>query len=219
MRKPIAIAAASATLLAGGTAIAATGNHPLERVFGDRDAELADELAQRLDGVSADEIESALEDIRDDKQAERRKQQAAALAKHLDGVSAEEAEKALERVEARLFAERPRDRRDFPRRGFHRVDLVAELAKELGKSEREVRKAFRAAHRERFDATLDEAVKEGRLTEKQADAMRDRAEELRKRFEDGRPKVGPPPHRFHRGGPGPGFDLGPEPGAPPPQIQ
>ena len=218
MRKPIAIAAASATLLAGGPAIAATGNHPLERVFGDRDAELADELAQRLDGVTAGEVEKALGDIRGDKQAERRKQQAAALAKHLDGVSAEEAEKALEKVEVRLFADRPReprgDRRGFHRR-FHRVDLVAELAKELGESESEVRKAFRAAHEERFEAMLDEAVKEGRLTEKQADA-------IRKRFEDGPPRLGRP--RFHhRGGPGPGFDPGPgfgaEPGGPPPQIQ
>lgn len=217
MRKTIAIAAATITLLAGGTAIAAAGGHPIERVFGDRDAELADDLAQRLDGVSADEVEKALGDIRDDKQAERRKEQAAALAKHLDGVSVEEAEKALEKVEARLFAERPRGGRDIPRRGFHRVDLVAELAKELSKSESDVRKAFRAAHKERFEAMLDEAVKEGRLTEKQADAMRDRVEEMRKRFEDGRPRFGRP-HFHHRGGPGPGFGL--EPGGPPaPQIQ
>jgi hypothetical protein len=214
MRKPIAIAAASATLLAGGTAIAATGGHPLERVFGDRDAELADELAQRLDGVSADEVEKALEDIRSDKHDERRKAKAAALAKHLDGVSTAEAERALEKVEAQLFAERPREGRGF-RRGFHRVDLVAELAKELGKSEREVRRAFRAAHKERFDAMLDEAVKEGRLTEKQADA-------IRKRFEDGRPRFRRPHLELHRrGGPGPGFGpgFGHGPDGPPPQIQ
>ena len=216
MRRPIAIAAAAGTLLAGGTAIAATGPGPLDPVFGDRqdhEAELAKELASRLDGVSADEVEKALDDIHSDKRAEHRKEQAEALAKHLDGVSAAEVEKALEKVERKAFSERRSGGRGLR---VHRVDLVEQLAKELGKSESEIRKAVRAAHKERFDAMLAEAVKDGRLTEKQAD-------QIRKRFREG-PRLFRKGHRFHHGGPGfderrgpgPGPGAGFGPGAPPP---
>jgi hypothetical protein len=184
MRRPIAIAAAVGTLLAGGTAIAA-GGRPFDRVFGgdrqDRDAELAKELASRLDGVSAGQVEKALEDLRHDKRAEFRKQQAQDLAKHLDGVSVTDVEKALAKVESGLQSKARGDR------GLHRVDFVAALAKELGKSESDVRKAFQAAQKERFDARLDEAVKQGHLTQKQADR-------IKKNFDNG--------PRFFRKGPG-----------------
>jgi hypothetical protein len=215
MRRTLAIATATVAVLAGGTAIAAAGGHPVDRLFGDRDKDLAEELAQRLDGVSAEEVERALDDIRGDKLAEHRKLEAEALAKHLDGVSAAEVEKALEKVQREFFSERRRDGR--PGFRFHRVDLVAELAKELGVKQSELRKAFRAAHRERFEAKLDEAVKDGRLTEKQADR-------IRKRFRDG-PRFfrkGPGERGFrHHGGPGPGFGAGPggPPPGPPPAIQ
>ena len=148
---------------------------------------------------------------RHDKQTERRKEVASALAKHLDGVSVAEVEKALEKVQGELFGGRPREGRPL------RVDFVAALSKELGKSESEVRKAFQAAHKERFDAMLDRAVKDGRLTKKQADR-------IRKRFENGPPGFRRGPgrprlHRFHEGpgpvGPG-GFEErgrgGPPPG-------
>src|SRR4051812_8872546 len=102
MRRPIAIAAAVGTLLAGGTAIAAGGRPFFGPDKQDRDAELAKELAKRLDGVSADQIQKALDDLRHDKRAEFRKQQAEDLAKHLDGVSVADVEKALEKVESGL---------------------------------------------------------------------------------------------------------------------
>jgi hypothetical protein len=173
MRRPIAIAAAVGTLLAGGTAVAAGGRPFFGPDNKDRDAELAKELAQRLDGVSADQIQKALDDLRHDKRAEFRKQQAEDLAKHLDGVSVADVEKALAKVEGDM---RPKLRE----RGRHRVDLIAALAKELGKSESDVRKAFQAAQKERFEAQLDEAVKQGRLTRKQADR-------IEKGFDNGRP--------------------------------
>jgi hypothetical protein len=217
MRRQLAIAAAAGTLLAGGTAIAATGGRPLDRAFGgdhqDRDAALARELASRLDGVSAGQVEKALDDLRHDKQAERRKEEATALAKHLDGVSVADVEKALDKVQGQLFSERPRQGRP------PRIDFVAALAKELGKSESDVRKAFQAAHRERFDAMLDSAVKDGRLTKKQADSIRKRFQDRPPRFRHGpgSPKL----RRFH-GGPGPpgppGFEGGGR-GGPPPDFR
>jgi hypothetical protein len=212
MRRPIAIAAALGTLLAGGTAIAA-GGRPFDRVFGadgrDGDAQLAKELASRLDGVSADQVQRALDDLRHDKRAEFRRQQAEDLAKHLDGVSVAEAEKALAKVESGLRAKAEKGRE----RGLHRVDFVAELAKALGKSESDVRKALQAAQKERFDARLDQAVKDGRLTQEQADR-------IKKRFEDGKPFLfrgrGRGPGHFgfrgHLRGPGPGVEGGPPPG-------
>jgi hypothetical protein len=205
MRRPIAIAAAVGTLLAGGTAIAA-GGRPFFGPDGgkDHDAQLAQELAKRLDGVSANQIQKALDDLRSDKRAEFRKQQAKDLAKHLDGVSVADVERALEKVE-------PKAPSKSGHRRFERVDFVAELAKALGKSESDVRKAVEAARKERLEAGLDQAVKDGRLTQKQADR-------IKKGVESGRPFLfhgkGPGHRGFHGRfrGPGPGFEGGPPPG-------
>jgi hypothetical protein len=96
----------------------------------------------------------------------------------------------------------------------HRVDFVAQLAKALGKKESEVRTALLASVKEQFEARIDQAVKDGRLTQKQADRMK-------KRFDSGRPFFfghrgpGHPGFRRFRGpGPGPGM----EGGAPPPPL-
>jgi hypothetical protein len=212
MRRPLAIAAAAGTLAVGGTAIAAGDSGPLGVFGGDhreRQAELARELASRLDGVSAGQVERALEDLRRDKISEHRKAEAKALAAELDGVSADEVEKALEKAQAALL--RSRDRGEWPRRG----DFVATMAKELGKSEREIRRALRAVHRKRFDGMLDEAVKEGRLTEEQAKRIRERFENGPRPFRGGHRRFD---RRLHFEGPGgPGFFGGP--GGPPPRFR
>jgi hypothetical protein len=190
----IAIAAVAGVLAAGGTAVAAgaggfVGGNPEQR-----DAELAKDLASKLNGVSASEVQRALGQVRDERRARHRHEEAAAIAAELTGVSAGDVEKAL----AKLEADRPRGRGFRPRRdGF-----AADLAKELGKSRAEVRKALRAAHRKRFEAGLAEAVKEGRITQAQAD-------KIKKRFGSGR--MG-----FRHGGPGPHGPGGPGFGGPPP---
>jgi hypothetical protein len=212
MRRPLAIAAvAGGLVIAGGTAIAAAGG-PLGGVFGgdERDAELARELASRLDGVSAEQVERALEDLRRDKLAEHRKAEARALAAELDGVSAEDAERALEKAQAQLM--RGRDRGEWPRRG----EFLATLAKELGKSEREVRQALRAAQRKRFDRMLDRAVKEGRLSEEQADRIRERLRNGPRMLRRGWRRHGGPPG-FGRLEFGPG--RGHVPVGPPPRFE
>jgi TATA-binding protein-associated factor Taf7 len=213
MRRPLAIAAAAGTLaIAGGTAIAAAGGAPLDGVFGgdrqEHEAEFARDLASRLDGVNADQVERALDDLRRDKQSEHRKAEAKALAAELDGVSAADVEKALRKVEAKF--ERSRERGEWGRRAGG--DFVATLAKELGKTQREIRRAFRAAHQKRFESMLDEAVKEGRLTEQQADRIRERMKSGPGMFGDGRRGF-----RGHHGPGGPGGFGGPD--GPPPGFR
>lgn len=213
MRRPIAIAAAVGALAVGGTAIAAPGGGPLGGLLrGDpeeRQAELARDLASKLDGVSAGQIERALGQVRRERRAERHREMARGLASKLDGVSVEEAQRALERSHAQM---RERFRSGRP----PETGPFALLAKELGKSRQEVRRAFREIHRERLDRELDQAVKEGRLTREQADRIGRHAEHgpprvVRRRFGHGPP----PPGVEAPAGPPPGDFVMPAPGPPP----
>ena len=221
MRRRIAVAGAVAAVAVGGTAIAAPGDGPIGGLLGEepgeRRAELAHDLAAKLDGVSAQEVERALDQVHRERGAEHRHEMARALAAKLDGVSVEQAERALERSHERL-------RRGFERGRLPQQRPLETLARELGKSEQEVQRAFEAIHRERLDRELDEAVKEGRLTQEQADRVRERAERglrfVRPRFGPGRgpwaaERPAPPPGD---GGPGPGAFVVPAP-APPAEAQ
>jgi hypothetical protein len=179
--RSIAAAATAGALALGGAAIAMADAGP----FGDgpavSEAEFAGDLAKKLDGVSAGEVRRALREVREEHHAERRREMSAGLAEQLD-VSRPDAEAALEKAEAR-----------GPR------DFIGTLARELDKTRREVRNALRAMARVRFDAMLDRAVEEGRITEEQADRARERFRE------------GPP--GFHRHGfvaPGGPLGFGPE---------
>jgi hypothetical protein len=218
----LAVGAVAGALAIGGTAMAAAGGDgPLGFIKGDRDrqdAQLAKDLASKLNGPSADQIQKALGQVRDERMAKRRKQEAAAIAAELDGVSTGDVDKALQKLEAKRERSGPPSGRDPRRFRMRRDGFAADLAKELGKSTASVRKALQAARKKQFESMVDQAVKDGRLTKAQADR-------IKKRFENG-PRLG---RRFHGhghghgpDGPGPGF--GPPPGAgfapgggPPPQ--
>jgi hypothetical protein len=169
-RRSIAAAATLGALALGGTAIAAAdGGGPF---FGgdprEHEAELASDLAEKLDGVSAEEVRRALRQVREERHAEHRNELAAAFAEEL-GVRRADVAAALEKAEE----QGPRD-------------FLGTLAEELDKSRAEIREAFAATARKRFDAMLDRAVEEGHLTEEQADRAREH-------FRDG-------PPGFHRHG-------------------
>jgi hypothetical protein len=184
---------------------AANGSGPLGFMKGDnQDAQLAKDLAAKLHGPSASEIQKALGQVRDERMAQRRKAEAAAIAAQLDGVSADQVDKALQKLEQA----RPPKPGQFRRFHGNGDGLAARLAKELNKSTAEVRKALQAARKKQFDAQIDQAVKNGRLTKAQA-------AKIKKNFQNG--------PRFGRGGFGHGFRHrfdgdgpggGPPPGAP-----
>jgi hypothetical protein len=219
--RTLAVGAVAGALAVGGTAVAAAGDGgPLGFIRADRDrtdAQLAKDLAAKLHGPSAAEIQKALGEVRDERMAQHRKQEADAIAAELDGVSSAQVAKALEKLEGKF--ERIRPRKDFGRgTRLRRHDFAADLAKELGKSTADVRKALRAARKKQFEARLDQAVKDGRLTRAQADR-------IKKRFESGPPRFG---RRFHHDGPGfrrpggppgrPGFERPGFGGPPPPGV-
>jgi hypothetical protein len=207
MRRPIAIAATAGALAVGGTAIAAPGGGPFGLLGGspeEHETEFARDIASKLDGVSADQVERALEQVREERHAERQAELARALASELDGVSADEIERALDKAHQRMEQEFKQG--EPPERDV----FVETLAQELDKSEDQIREALQAAHRARFERKLDDAVESGRIGE-------ERAKEIRERFEDGPPGFrGGPGFGGRRGGPGPhggGIFLGP--GGPP----
>jgi hypothetical protein len=211
-RRSIAAAATAGTLALGGAAVAvADGDGPFWGDPKEAEAEFAGDLASKLDGVSAGEVQNALRELREERRAQRRKELAGALATELE-VSRADVEAALEKAERKLEAEVHRrfDEGRGPRLDVFRGPdaFIDTLARELGKERAEVRRAFEAVHREGFEAGLDEAVEEGRLTKEQADRIREHFDEGRPRFHGGFGprgfvKPGPP------GGPGIGIPVPP----------
>jgi hypothetical protein len=205
------LGAVAGALAVGGTAMAAAnGSGPLGFMKGDRgerNAQLAKDLAAKLHGPSANQIEKALGQVQTERMAQRRKAEAAAIASELNGVSTDQVDKALQKLEAQRMRQGPPQPGQRP--GFRRGDgLAAQLAKELNKSTADVRKALQAARKKEFDAQIDQAVKDGRLTKAQA-------ARIKKNFKNG-PRFGG--HGFRHGfggGDGPGRGWGPPPGGPP----
>lgn len=164
MKKPIAVIATVVALAAGGVAVAsAAGGNPFSSPD-EKQAEFASELAERLDGVSAAEIEQGLDEIRAEQEQEMLDQRARELAAGLDGVTVEQARAALEKLKP--------EGGSFPggkqgQRPDH-TSMEADLAGEFGVTVQELRQAERAA----MDARIDQAVEDGMLTQKQADQIR-----------------------------------------------
>jgi hypothetical protein len=179
MRRPVAIAAALATVAVGGTAIAASQGPPAGS--GDREAQFARELAANLGhGITAADVQRALEKIREHRMAARRAELARALAPRL-GLGVSTVERALETAQGQIHRAFESGRRPDP------GAFVRTLAQELDKSESQVHEALQAARRELLDRRLDAAVKAGRLTQQQADAIRRRVEQGAGRFGNGHP--------------------------------
>lgn len=203
-RRPIAVAAAAGALAIGGTAIAAPNGGPIGPLFGaDRDeaeAEFSRDLASKLgNGVTPEQVEKALDEVRSDRESEMRTELAKALSAKLDA-SVDDVEKALAKAENQA-------KQSFRRGERPRGDFVETLANELDKSESDVRSALEAVHRDRLNARLDELVKDGRLTKEQADGIRERSKDGPPAFGPGFRHVRPAP-----GGPGPGGFVVPAPG-------
>lgn len=186
MRHRIVIATlAVTTLVAGGTALATRGG-PFHDDPAQHRQELAQDLARNLDGVTAAEVETALEKVRAQRMAEHRAELAKDLASRLEGVTAAQVESALEKAwRERRSSDGPPDHQAFAKT----------LASELDKTEAEVRTALHDARRARMNDRLDAAVRAGRLTEAQADRIREHMRSAR---------------GWRHGGPRPGMgDRGP----------
>lgn len=214
-KKAVIGAAGVLALGVGATAVAApNGDGPLGGVFGpdrqERKAEQAKDLAKELNLPEA-RVRKAIERVGEKRRAEHQAERAKELAKRL-GVSESDAAKALakgrEALRKEFQANRGQNNGMPPFRGAHQAFLKA-VAGELHKSTAEVKKALEDIRKDKLDAALAEAVKDGRLTQKQADEIKKRAAQgpMRMHFRGrrGAPGFGPP------GGPG-----GPPPGGPPP---
>lgn len=222
MRRPIAVAATAGALVLGGAAIASAdgpGGPFGIGGGGEGEKEFSRDLASKLDGVSPNEVQGALRDMRRERRAEHRKQIAGALAAELD-LDVSEVEAAVVKAEANV---RRQFRQSMRRNRWPRKDaFVDTLAVELDKSKAEIRRAMRAAFRKRFEAMLDQAVEDGKLTREQADRIREHVKDgppggfglHHRRFDGPGDADGPgdfdgPGERF--GGPGP---FGVHPGGP-----
>ena len=113
--------------------------------------EFAQELSDHLDDVSADEISTALQEIADEHEADRRSEMADALAAELDGVDADAIADALHVAEDEMRASF--EDGDVPDPG----QFAQTLADELGISADEVTKALEAAHQIAFEVHTDGA--------------------------------------------------------------
>jgi hypothetical protein len=218
MRKSI-IGAVVGALALGGAAVAFAGNSSTKSggadgadgavsvaggplvTFGEGpDGSFAEDLAAELD-ITAEEVEQALEAVAEKRRADHQRQMAETLSEHLDGVTVDEIEAALAVAEEEM-------RQAFEDGEPPAPDqFTATLADELGLSEDEVADALAAMREEAFSAhsedaekRLDEAVEAGKLSEEEADAIRERLENAPPMLEIGPGKgefgpIGPPPGR------------------------
>jgi hypothetical protein len=200
-RKAVLGVAGLLALGAGATAVAAPGGRgPLGGVFGpdveERRAEQAKDLARELK-LPEERVREAIDRVGERRRAERRAERAKALAQRLD-VSQSAAERALEKGRAAAERELGRGRPErggpgaFRPREAHGA-FVRVVARELDKSAADVRRALQDIRRDRLNAELDEAVREGRLSREQADRIRRHAEDgpghaKRFRFRDDGPR-------------------------------
>ncbi len=185
MKKPIAILAATAVLATGGVAAASAASGG--GVFGspeEQKIEFASDLADHLDGVSAGEVETGLDEIQAEREAEMLQHRAEELAAGLDGVSVEQAKSALES----LKPDEGNTTRPNPKQ------MEKKLAEALGVTTADLRKA----HEAEMQARLDQAVEDGALTEKQA-------RKISRQAKNGKPARGPQGGPGGPGGPPPGI--------------
>jgi hypothetical protein len=181
-----------------GAAVA--GGPPMVVAAGPDDGGFAEDLAAELGGgVTAEEVESALEAVREKNVSEHRRELAQAVSSELDGVSLEQVESALAVADERM-------REAFESGEPPSPDVFTEtLADELGLSEDEIAEALAAAreatfeaHRDDMEQRLDDAVESGRLSEKEADEIRERLRSVPPRLEfradpgERGPEVAPP---------------------------
>jgi hypothetical protein len=195
------------------TASANGGGGPLGFLGGDPEkdrAQYAKDLAGEL-GIDQDRVEKAMDDVEQKRRDAFETEQAKALADKLD-VSEEDAKKALQEAQEKLRDEigpPPSIKRlgEHPRRvkRLGEDPFVKALADARDKDVADVRTALRDIARDKLNAKLDEAVKNGNLTKEQADRIRDKIESA-----DGKFGL-----RVHGRGPGPG---GPGPGGPGPDF-
>ena len=162
--------------------------------------DLADEL-----GVSTDEVKRALKAVAEKEMADHRRDLAESIASHLDGVTVDQVVSALEVADEKM-------RNAFESGDPPSPDLFATtLADELGVSEDDVSSALDVARAAEFNAhrdealkRLDDAVEAGKLSQKEADEIRDRLQQAPPALDfHGKGELPPPPP----GGPGVAFAV------------